>query len=266
MEWMCFAIYQFEYYSTEYCFICSERHCLPLTRPEQFGLFRSIGNFLFYFIGCRMLYSKSVVGCLRRWITETDRYGHESWHMPRRRKESKEREATELFKDTLKGTIKTFIQNDSLHQQQHAIQIIQRQFIQTKDINKRRTVFLFYPIWKMILLTIFAFHSNIKCMQFVIGCVNRYAWLTSSFRCGWWMCFSMVNFYLTAGTLWIIRKGHKNSDSIQWCSYFPVSQSAYSTNMVHLDRYRSLTVYACCHWILSTKRRTFSYGSGTSSW
>lgn len=101
-----------------------------------------------------------------------------------------------------------------------------------------------WPVWSFIFCTIFSpyrrikflkltliftnFHSfifcifrDIRCMQSGIGRVNFYVWSTSSFKCIWWICFSMVNSCRTDGECWTIRKRHRNNAMTQWCSYFP---------------------------------------------
>lgn len=91
-----------------------------------------------------------------------------------------------------------------------------------------------------------------------------------------WMACNEHGRYTTRTTLrsdgkWIYLNLKKMQFFIQnmFCfanryTFFHESRSVSSTNMVHQVRYRSMTPFVYYLWISSTKRRTYSYGSGTS--
>lgn len=82
-------------------------------------------------------------------------------------------------------------------------------------------------------------------------------------KCIWWIVSSMVNSCLMAHVSCSCRTCHRSSVSIQWFTYFHVSPSVYSINMVLPVHCRSTIRYAYCHWILSMRRLMYSFGSGT---
>lgn len=125
----------------------------------------------------------------------------------------------------------------------------------------------FTPTYLLRLFTQFyLFYQNrdINCTQFVIGFVKACVWSTLFCKCGWWTDFSTANSCRTVGEWWICRRRHRSNDTIQWSTYFHASPNVFSTNMVLPAQYRNTIHFACSRWISSTKRHTFSFGSGTS--
>lgn len=109
----------------------------------------------------------------------------------------------------------------------------------------------------------FLFFRDTTCTLFVIGSASASVLWTSSYNCTSWMSSSMVNSSSTDSVLWISLTRRRKIVKIQWSICFRASPSVHSTNTVQRALFKRTIVSVFYHWTLSTRKRTFSSGSGS---